>query len=154
MELSEIGIAVQQVVGMLAERNRKYVCAMRRKEAKMPKGWKYGCERRLAEGQYWHFCGETDMGQSGPVLCTECGGKFKLHKNQSGGLPMDPLIGGPLEAAVGAVLTISKAEVIKRLEELVKGVYLGTIPIKGTAEFADKLERLMVDVLQAEGVVE
>lgn len=37
-----------------------------------------GCKRRLADGQWWHFCGETDMGQTLPVLCTECGGQMKL----------------------------------------------------------------------------
>lgn len=38
-----------------------------------------GCRRRLAKGQHWAFCGETDMGQSLPALCTECGGPFKLE---------------------------------------------------------------------------
>jgi hypothetical protein len=37
-----------------------------------------GCKRKLAPGQYWSFCGETDMGQSLPALCTECGGEYKL----------------------------------------------------------------------------
>lgn len=36
------------------------------------------CEKRLAPGQYWGFCGETDMGQTEPALCTECGGEYKL----------------------------------------------------------------------------
>lgn len=36
-----------------------------------------GCGAPLAEGQWWSFCGETDMGQSLPALCTVCGGKFK-----------------------------------------------------------------------------
>ena len=39
-----------------------------------------GCRRRLARGQWWAFCGETDMGQTMPALCTECGGKFELSK--------------------------------------------------------------------------
>lgn len=34
-----------------------------------------GCRRNLAPGQWWNFCGETDMGQTLPFLCTECGGK-------------------------------------------------------------------------------
>ena len=37
-----------------------------------------GCGKELAAGQWWLFCGETDMGQSFPALCTECGGKYKL----------------------------------------------------------------------------
>lgn len=39
---------------------------------------KQGCKKRLAPGQYWGYCGETDMGQSAPALCTECGGEYKL----------------------------------------------------------------------------
>lgn len=38
-----------------------------------------GCGRALAKGQWWNFCGETDMGQSMPALCTECGGDEKLE---------------------------------------------------------------------------
>lgn len=34
------------------------------------------CGRPLAAGQWWTFCGETDMGQSAPALCTTCGGKY------------------------------------------------------------------------------
>lgn len=30
------------------------------------------CGRNLAPGQYWTFCGETDMGQSAPVQCELC----------------------------------------------------------------------------------
>ena len=41
-----------------------------------------GCKRKLEEGQYFWWCGETDMGQSMPALCTECGGNFKLAKNE------------------------------------------------------------------------
>lgn len=37
-----------------------------------------GCGSKLAPGQYWSFCGETDMGQSMPALCDQCGGSFKL----------------------------------------------------------------------------
>lgn len=33
-----------------------------------------GCRAKLAPDQWWHFCGETDMGQTLPVLCTACGG--------------------------------------------------------------------------------
>lgn len=36
-----------------------------------------GCRAKLAPGQHWSFCGESDMGQSLPVLCTECGGEFR-----------------------------------------------------------------------------
>lgn len=38
-----------------------------------------GCKRKLAYGQWWSFCGETDMGQTVPALCTECGGEFILN---------------------------------------------------------------------------
>lgn len=37
-----------------------------------------GCGRRLADGQYWTFCGETDMGQTQRAICQECGGTFRL----------------------------------------------------------------------------
>lgn len=37
-----------------------------------------GCGQELAPGQWFNYCGETDMGQSLPALCVECGGKFKL----------------------------------------------------------------------------
>ena len=39
---------------------------------------KKGCGKRLAKGQWWGYCGETDMGQTLPALCTECGGQYKL----------------------------------------------------------------------------
>ena len=37
-----------------------------------------GCGKRLAQGQWWAFCGETDMGQTLPALCTDCGGEYLL----------------------------------------------------------------------------
>jgi len=37
-----------------------------------------GCDRALDNGQWFRFCGETDMGQTLPALCTLCGGDFKL----------------------------------------------------------------------------
>lgn len=40
---------------------------------------KGGCGRELAAGQYWTFCGETDMGQTLPALCIDCNGSFKLN---------------------------------------------------------------------------
>jgi len=39
-----------------------------------------GCKRILKEGQWWTWCGETDMGQTGPALCTECGGDLEFEK--------------------------------------------------------------------------
>lgn len=36
-----------------------------------------GCDCKLAPGQYFNFCGETDMGQTMPALCTHCGGSYK-----------------------------------------------------------------------------
>ena len=41
--------------------------------AQIPKS----CGAELAMGQHWAFCGETDMGQTMPALCTECGGPYK-----------------------------------------------------------------------------
>jgi len=41
-----------------------------------------GCRKRLAPGQWWAFCGETDMGQSAPALCTNCGGEYKLDDQE------------------------------------------------------------------------
>ena len=40
-----------------------------------------GCMRKLAPGQWWSYCGETDMGQTAPFLCTECGGSGKLEES-------------------------------------------------------------------------
>jgi hypothetical protein len=31
-----------------------------------------GCGKKLAAGQFWSYCGETDMGQTAPALCEEC----------------------------------------------------------------------------------
>ena len=43
----------------------------------------HGCGKQLAKGQWWGFCGETDMGQTLPALCTECGGHHILaDKNE------------------------------------------------------------------------
>ena len=42
-----------------------------------------GCGARLAPGQHWERCGETDMGQTAPVLCEACGGK--LVRAEKGG---------------------------------------------------------------------
>ena len=44
-----------------------------------------GCGRLLAEGQWWWFCGETDMGQTAPALCTECGGEYLLKEPEADG---------------------------------------------------------------------
>lgn len=35
-----------------------------------------GCGASLAACQWWKFCGETDMGQTLPALCTSCGGQY------------------------------------------------------------------------------
>lgn len=34
------------------------------------------CGKSLASGQWWNFCGETDMGQTAPVQCVECSPKY------------------------------------------------------------------------------
>ena len=39
------------------------------------------CDKPLAEGQWWNFCGETDMGQTVPVRCTRCGGDYILAED-------------------------------------------------------------------------
>lgn len=44
--------------------------------ALMPK--KKGCGARLAVGQWFCSCGDTDMGQTAPALCTGCGGDYIL----------------------------------------------------------------------------
>lgn len=41
-----------------------------------------GCRKILEEGQWWGFCGETDMGQTLPALCTDCGGTYILADPQ------------------------------------------------------------------------
>ena len=39
-----------------------------------------GCNAPLESGQWWGFCGETDMGQALPALCQACGGEFKARR--------------------------------------------------------------------------
>ena len=41
-----------------------------------------GCGKTFEDKNWWNFCGETDMGQSMPALCTNCGGKYPLNKVQ------------------------------------------------------------------------
>ncbi len=41
-----------------------------------------GCGKRLKNAQWFFWCGETDMGQTPPALCTECGGSFILHPKE------------------------------------------------------------------------
>lgn len=36
-----------------------------------------GC-RKAIKDSWWNFCGETDMGQTLPVLCKGCGGDYDL----------------------------------------------------------------------------
>lgn len=31
-----------------------------------------GCGKKLLPGQWWAYCGQTDMGQTSPILCEEC----------------------------------------------------------------------------------
>lgn len=50
-----------------------------RREAQRGNG---GCLRRLKDGQWWRYCGETDMGQTEPALCSECGGTFELDEHE------------------------------------------------------------------------
>ncbi len=40
-----------------------------------------GCKKKLAQPCWWNFCGETDMGQTAPVLCTHCGGEYVLMED-------------------------------------------------------------------------
>lgn len=40
---------------------------------------KEGCKKTLARGEWFARCGDTDMGQTLPALCTECGGNFQLR---------------------------------------------------------------------------
>lgn len=35
------------------------------------------CRKRIKDS-WWNFCGETDMGQTLPVLCKGCGGNFEI----------------------------------------------------------------------------
>lgn len=63
--------ALLRVRADLRERHRRMLGAFSRAD---------GCGRGLALGQHWVFCGETDMGQTLPVLCTECGGQFQLRE--------------------------------------------------------------------------
>jgi len=44
-----------------------------------------GCGKKLAKGQWWGFCGETDMGQTLPALCTHCGGAYILQEDEDTG---------------------------------------------------------------------
>jgi len=41
-----------------------------------------GCKRTLSANSWFNWCGETDMGQTLPALCVECGGNFELMKEE------------------------------------------------------------------------
>ena len=41
------------------------------------------CGAKLADGQWWAFCGETDMGQGSPVLCEVCDVVNGLKRKES-----------------------------------------------------------------------
>ena len=41
-----------------------------------------GCGRELRDDQWFLWCGETDMGQTAPALCTECGGEYVLSDTE------------------------------------------------------------------------
>lgn len=40
-----------------------------------------GCKRSIKDS-WWNWCGETDMGQTLPVLCKGCGGKYDLVSDE------------------------------------------------------------------------
>jgi len=44
---------------------------------------KEGCLKPLAHDQWFTWCGETDMRQTLPALCTECGGTYKLKETEN-----------------------------------------------------------------------
>lgn len=48
-----------------------------------------GCRTKLAPDQWWSFCGETDMGQTAPALCTACGGEY-IRADDGSKTMMDP----------------------------------------------------------------
>ena len=43
---------------------------------------KTGCGSVLKKGQWFRFCGETDMGQTAPALCAYCGGEYFLGETK------------------------------------------------------------------------
>jgi hypothetical protein len=57
---------------------RAAIAALRAKDLPVVELNREGCQRPLAPYQWWAWCGETDMGQTAPALCTECGGDLKL----------------------------------------------------------------------------
>lgn len=67
---------------------------------------KSGCRRKLASGQWFAFCGETDMGQTEPALCVGCGGDMRLAD-------ASPLTHTPNNNTP----TITDAELIDKLRE-------------------------------------
>jgi len=77
-----------------------------------------GCGEALAEGQWWTYCGETDMGQTAPARCTECGGDYKRES--------DMTIGNPRAEAVGKRVAGDITDV-----RVTKGAVTGKDPGKG-----------------------
>lgn len=52
------------------------------KETKKYFEYKQGCGVEI-EDDYWQHCGDTDMGQSAPILCVDCGGdKEVIHEGE------------------------------------------------------------------------
>lgn len=47
---------------------------------KPPPSYQAGCRAKLAPGHHWRFCGETDMGQTLPALCKQCGGEYERDR--------------------------------------------------------------------------
>ena len=84
------------------------------------------CRKALAPGQYWSFCGETDMGQTLPALCTDCGGSFKLADPQTRELTDDDLrwlwrnSGGSFHGPITETGTMPESLLLPFLRRLMK----------------------------------
>lgn len=101
-----------------------YEDAKRIAAAQLPKA--KGCGSMLEGKGWWCYCGETDMGQTEPALCTECGGE---HKREA--LTSDPMAAaekvahGVLAETIGNVIH-SAAEKLIRSASFVGHVFVLT----------------------------
>jgi len=75
-----------------------------------------GCGKKLAKGQWWGHCGETDMGQTLPALCTHCGGVYILQEDEDMGKEVGINFDYP-NRKITAPITASMEDIYKAMSQ-------------------------------------
>ena len=97
------------------------------------------CGKRLATGQWWNFCGETDMGQTMPVQCTECGGEYPLAQPEMRPVATEPAPPNSLPSWSECALRVGNSDFIaKRVAE-------GGYGAEGDSILANALHRFIYE---------